>query len=120
MLPCLYHTLLYSLHPAQGYIPHFLDLCPSFKIRASVNRTGQPRLHGAWLNVYPRVQRGLLRTSSLMSSLAANRKAGCAVTSLLASELTKDDAMTAAKVPKISDGVPTILEETKELVGRAS
>ncbi|XP_015428113.1 PREDICTED: protein diaphanous homolog 1 [Myotis davidii] len=52
----------------------------------------------------------------------ANRKAGCAVTSLLASELTKDDAMTAvaAKVPKISDGVPTILEETKELVGRAS
>lgn len=57
-----------------------------------------------------------------MSSLAANRKAGCAVTSLLASELTKDDAMTAvaAKVPKMSDGVPTILEETKELVGRAS
>ncbi|XP_005881139.2 PREDICTED: protein diaphanous homolog 1 [Myotis brandtii] len=52
----------------------------------------------------------------------ANRKAGCAVTSLLASELTKDDAMTAvaAKVPKMSDGVPTILEETKELVGRAS
>ncbi|XP_074169790.1 protein diaphanous homolog 1 [Rhinolophus sinicus] len=52
----------------------------------------------------------------------ANRKAGCAVTSLLASELTKDDAMTAvtAKVPKISEGVPTILEENKELVGRAS
>nr|KAF6479690.1 diaphanous related formin 1 [Molossus molossus] len=52
----------------------------------------------------------------------ANRKAGCAVTSLLASELTKDDAMTAvpSKVTKTSDGVPTILEETKELVGRAS
>uniref|UniRef100_A0A671E900 Protein diaphanous homolog 1 n=1 Tax=Rhinolophus ferrumequinum TaxID=59479 RepID=A0A671E900_RHIFE len=52
----------------------------------------------------------------------ANRKAGCAVTSLLASELTKDDAMTsvATKVPKISEGVPTILEENKELVGRAS
>ncbi|MBZ3885475.1 Protein diaphanous-like protein 1 [Sciurus carolinensis] len=52
----------------------------------------------------------------------ANRKAGCAVTSLLASELTKDDAMTAVpvKVPKNSEGVPTILEEAKELVGRAS
>ncbi|XP_027253856.1 protein diaphanous homolog 1 isoform X3 [Cricetulus griseus] len=51
-----------------------------------------------------------------------NRKAGCAVTSLLASELTKDDAMSAgpAKVPKKSEGVPTILEEAKELVGRAS
>ncbi|KAF6080962.1 diaphanous related formin 1 [Phyllostomus discolor] len=54
--------------------------------------------------------------------VTANRKAGCAVTSLLASELTKDDAMTAvpAKVPKGSDGVPTILEEAMELVGRAS
>ncbi|XP_023591402.1 protein diaphanous homolog 1 isoform X2 [Trichechus manatus latirostris] len=52
----------------------------------------------------------------------ANRKAGCAVTSLLALELTKDDAMTAvpAKIPKNSEGVSTILEETKELVGRAS
>lgn len=51
-----------------------------------------------------------------------NRKAGCAVTSLLASELTKDDAMAAgpAKVTKKSEGVPTILEEAKELVGRAS
>ncbi|XP_028633720.1 protein diaphanous homolog 1 isoform X1 [Grammomys surdaster] len=51
-----------------------------------------------------------------------NRKAGCAVTSLLASELTKDDAMATgpAKVPKKSEGVPTILEEAKELVGRAS
>lgn len=58
----------------------------------------------------------------IMSSPAANRKAGCAVTSLIASELTKDDAMTTvpAKVAKTSDGVPTILEETKELVGRAS
>uniref|UniRef100_A0A452U8P8 Diaphanous related formin 1 n=1 Tax=Ursus maritimus TaxID=29073 RepID=A0A452U8P8_URSMA len=53
---------------------------------------------------------------------AANRKAGCAVTSLLASELTKDDAMTAlpSKIAKNSEGVPTILEETKELVGRAN
>uniref|UniRef100_A0A452U918 Protein diaphanous homolog 1 n=1 Tax=Ursus maritimus TaxID=29073 RepID=A0A452U918_URSMA len=52
----------------------------------------------------------------------ANRKAGCAVTSLLASELTKDDAMTAlpSKIAKNSEGVPTILEETKELVGRAN
>uniref|UniRef100_A0A8C0L9Z1 Protein diaphanous homolog 1 n=1 Tax=Canis lupus dingo TaxID=286419 RepID=A0A8C0L9Z1_CANLU len=52
----------------------------------------------------------------------ANRKAGCAVTSLLASELTKDNAMTAvpSKVPRKSEGVPTILEETKELVGRAN
>uniref|UniRef100_A0A2K5EDI6 Protein diaphanous homolog 1 n=1 Tax=Aotus nancymaae TaxID=37293 RepID=A0A2K5EDI6_AOTNA len=52
----------------------------------------------------------------------ANRKAGCAVTSLLASELTKDDAMTTvpAKVPKKSEAVPTILEEAMELVGRAS
>lgn len=57
-----------------------------------------------------------------MSSLAVNRKAGCAVTSLLASELTKDDAVAAssAKVPKKSEGVTTILEEAKELVGRAS
>lgn len=51
-----------------------------------------------------------------------NRKAGCAVTSLLASELTKDDAVAASpvKVPKKSEGVTTILEEAKELVGRAS
>lgn len=57
-----------------------------------------------------------------MFSLVVNRKAGCAVTSLLASELTKDDAMAAgpAKVSKKSEGVPTILEEAKELVGRAS
>ncbi|XP_008567682.1 PREDICTED: protein diaphanous homolog 1 [Galeopterus variegatus] len=52
----------------------------------------------------------------------ANRKAGCAVTSVLASELTKDDAMTPvpAKASRLSEGVPTILEEAKELVGRAS
>ncbi|XP_039092144.1 protein diaphanous homolog 1 isoform X1 [Hyaena hyaena] len=52
----------------------------------------------------------------------ANRKAGCAVTSLLASELTKDDAMTIIppKITKNTEGVPTILEEPKELVGRAS
>uniref|UniRef100_H0WGT0 Protein diaphanous homolog 1 n=1 Tax=Otolemur garnettii TaxID=30611 RepID=H0WGT0_OTOGA len=52
----------------------------------------------------------------------ANRKAGCAVTAVLATELTKDDAMSAVpvKVPKTSEAVPTILEEDKELVGRAS
>ncbi|XP_042636633.1 protein diaphanous homolog 1 [Orycteropus afer afer] len=51
-----------------------------------------------------------------------NRKPGCAMTSLLASEMTKEDAMTAvpAKVPKKSEGVSTVLEETKELIGRAS
>lgn len=48
---------------------------------------------------------------NLSSSLAANRKAGCA----------KDDAMAAvpAKVSK-NETFPTILEEAKELVGRAS
>ncbi|XP_044520459.1 protein diaphanous homolog 1 [Gracilinanus agilis] len=55
----------------------------------------------------------------------ANRKAGCAVTSLLASELTKDDAMTpsSAKVSKISEGTRDthdIRDENKELIGRAS
>ncbi|XP_045407013.1 protein diaphanous homolog 1 isoform X2 [Lemur catta] len=52
----------------------------------------------------------------------ANRKAGCAVTHLLASELTKADAMTAvpAKVARSSEEAPTILEEAKELVGCAS
>uniref|UniRef100_A0A2I3GZ85 Protein diaphanous homolog 1 n=1 Tax=Nomascus leucogenys TaxID=61853 RepID=A0A2I3GZ85_NOMLE len=51
-----------------------------------------------------------------------NRKAGCAVTSLLPLEPTKDDAMATvpAKVPKNSETFPTILEEAKELVGRAS
>lgn len=49
---------------------------------------------------------------NLSSSLAANRKAGCA----------KDDAMAAvpAKVSKKNETFPTILEEAKELVGRAS
>lgn len=52
----------------------------------------------------------------------ANRKDGRVVTSLLASELTKDDAMTAvpAKIARSGEGIPTILEESKELVGRAS
>ncbi|XP_068963476.1 protein diaphanous homolog 1 [Petaurus breviceps papuanus] len=52
----------------------------------------------------------------------ANRKAGCAVTSLLASELTKDDAMTScsAKVSKMNEGSRDIHDENKELVGRAS
>lgn len=51
-----------------------------------------------------------------------NRKTGCAVTSLLASELTKDDAMTAVpvKMPKNSEGALALHEEAKELVGRAS
>uniref|UniRef100_A0ABI0P1R2 DIAPH1 protein n=2 Tax=Bos taurus TaxID=9913 RepID=A0ABI0P1R2_BOVIN len=49
------------------------------------------------------------------------RKAVCAATSQLVSELTKEDAMTCvpAKMPK-SEEVPTILEETTELLGRAS
>ncbi|XP_044803495.2 protein diaphanous homolog 1 isoform X5 [Bubalus bubalis] len=49
------------------------------------------------------------------------RKAACAATSQLVSELTKEDAMTCvpAKLPK-SEEVPTILEETTELLGRAS
>ncbi|XP_027697756.1 protein diaphanous homolog 1 isoform X2 [Vombatus ursinus] len=52
----------------------------------------------------------------------ANRKAGCAVTSLLASELTKDDAMTphSSKVPRMSEGTRDIHDENKELIGRAS
>ncbi|XP_074068851.1 protein diaphanous homolog 1 [Macrotis lagotis] len=52
----------------------------------------------------------------------ANRKAGCAVTSLLASELTKDDAMTScsAKMPKMNEGTRDIHDENKELIGRAS
>lgn len=124
--PCLHHTLIFAAPLPRGVFHIFLGLCPSLKVGASANWTGQPHLCGVWLNVCPRVQRGqrlgFLWTKSLMSSLAANRKAGCAVTSLLASELTKDDAMTAvpAKVPKSSDGVPTILEEAMELVGRAS
>ncbi|XP_040095792.1 protein diaphanous homolog 1 isoform X2 [Oryx dammah] len=49
------------------------------------------------------------------------RKAACAATSQLVSELTKEDAMTCvpAKIPK-NEEVPTILEETTELLGRAS
>ena len=55
-----------------------------------------------------------------MSSLVGARKAACAATSQLVSELTKEDAMTyvPAKMPK--EEVPTILEETTELLGRAS
>lgn len=55
-------------------------------------------------------------------SPTGNRKTGCAVTSVLASALTKEDAMTAvpAKLPKTSEGALTIHEEAKELVGRAS
>uniref|UniRef100_A0AC11DQ27 Diaphanous related formin 1 n=1 Tax=Ovis aries TaxID=9940 RepID=A0AC11DQ27_SHEEP len=49
------------------------------------------------------------------------RKAACAATSQLVSELTKEDAMTCVpvKMPK-KEEVPTILEETTELLGRAS
>ncbi|KAI5931126.1 Protein diaphanous1 [Manis javanica] len=55
-------------------------------------------------------------------SRRANRKVRCAVPLVPASELTKDDAMTAvpAKVAKNREGVPTVLEETKESTGRAS
>ncbi|KAM6148803.1 protein diaphanous homolog 1 [Erethizon dorsatum] len=50
-----------------------------------------------------------------------NRKVGC-LASMLPSDLIKDDVITAvpAKMSKNSEGVPTILEEAKELVGRAS
>ncbi|XP_007467998.1 PREDICTED: protein diaphanous homolog 1 isoform X2 [Lipotes vexillifer] len=50
-----------------------------------------------------------------------NRKVGCAAISQLESVLTRDDAMTCvpAKVSK-SEEAPTILEEAKELLGRAS
>ncbi|XP_049564648.1 protein diaphanous homolog 1 [Orcinus orca] len=50
-----------------------------------------------------------------------NRKVGCAAISQLESVLTRDDAMTCvpAKMAK-SEAVPTILEEAKELLGRAS
>ncbi|KAM9103562.1 protein diaphanous homolog 1 [Megaptera novaeangliae] len=51
-----------------------------------------------------------------------NRKVGCAAISQLESVLTRDDAMTCvpAKMSKKSEEVPTILEEAKELLGRAS
>lgn len=67
------------------------------------------------------METGLLWTGWLVSSLAGVRKAVCAATSQLVSELTKEDAMTCvpAKMPK-SEEVPTILEETTELLGRAS
>lgn len=57
----------------------------------------------------------------LMSSLAGNRKVGC-LASMLPSDLIKDDVIAAVptKIPKNNEGVPTILEEAKELVGRAS
>ncbi|XP_022445652.1 protein diaphanous homolog 1 isoform X2 [Delphinapterus leucas] len=50
-----------------------------------------------------------------------NRKVGCAAISQLESVLTRDGAMTCvpAKMSK-SEEVPTILEEAKELLGRAS
>ncbi|KFO19367.1 Protein diaphanous like protein 1 [Fukomys damarensis] len=50
-----------------------------------------------------------------------NRKVGC-LASMLPPDLIKDDVITAApaKISKNSEGVPTILEEAKELVGRAS
>eukprot|EP00070_Physeter_catodon_P001112 XP_007102140.2 protein diaphanous homolog 1 isoform X2 [Physeter catodon] len=51
-----------------------------------------------------------------------NRKVGCAAISQLESVLTRDDAITCvpAKMSKKSEEVPTILEEAKELLGRAS
>ncbi|XP_005380787.1 PREDICTED: protein diaphanous homolog 1 isoform X3 [Chinchilla lanigera] len=50
-----------------------------------------------------------------------NRKVGC-LASMLPSDLIKDDVITAVptKMSKNNEGVPTILEEAKELVGRAS
>ncbi|XP_004643914.1 protein diaphanous homolog 1 isoform X1 [Octodon degus] len=49
-----------------------------------------------------------------------NRKVGC-LASMLPSDLIKDDVITAAPAKMSnSEGVPTILEEAKELVGRAS
>uniref|UniRef100_H0W282 Diaphanous related formin 1 n=1 Tax=Cavia porcellus TaxID=10141 RepID=H0W282_CAVPO len=50
-----------------------------------------------------------------------NRKVGC-LASMLPSDLIKDDVIAAVptKIPKNNEGVPTILEEAKELVGRAS
>ncbi|XP_036605327.1 protein diaphanous homolog 1 isoform X2 [Trichosurus vulpecula] len=52
----------------------------------------------------------------------ANRKAGCAVTSVLDSQETKDDAMTtcSTKVPKMKEGSRNIHDENKELIGHAS
>lgn len=88
-----------------------------------MNHTGQPHLHGFWLPPVQRNQKlGLPWLTSLMFSVAANRKVRCAVPLVPASELTKDDAMTAvpAKVAKNREGVPTVLEETKESTGRAS
>lgn len=56
-----------------------------------------------------------------MSSLAGNRKVGCAAISQLESVLTRDDAMTCVPATMAkSEEVPTILEEAKELLGRAS
>ena len=83
------------------------------------------RVHGFWPSIChrdgERLETGLLRTGWLVCSLAGVRKAACAATSQLVSELTKEDAMTCvpAKLPK-SEEVPTILEETTELLGRAS
>ncbi|XP_068133877.1 protein diaphanous homolog 1-like [Hyperolius riggenbachi] len=57
---------------------------------------------------------------------AANRKAGCAVTSLLASELTKDDALTsvAAKKKKAVEEelveMDTALEDSQDRLTRAN
>ncbi|XP_006891194.1 PREDICTED: protein diaphanous homolog 1 isoform X1 [Elephantulus edwardii] len=48
-----------------------------------------------------------------------NKNVGNAVTSVLAAVLTKEDDV-PPKIHKKSEGVSTILEETKELVGRAS
>ena len=92
---------------------------------------------GSWLSSPPAKQRPLswtrarlpaaclggmarrpLRTRCLLSSLAANKKVACAVTL----EGLKDDALASvpAKISRKSEQVPTILEEPKELLGRAS
>lgn len=64
---------------------------------------------------------GFPRTMSHIYSLTANRKVGCAASSLLDSDLTKKDAMIScsAKVSK-SEGSRDVHDENKELIGRAS
>ncbi|KAB1281241.1 Protein diaphanous-like protein 1 [Camelus dromedarius] len=61
---------------------------------------------------------------AVCSLLTPNRRPGCAVRSLVASDVLSEDTVISdpvpAKVPRKREEVPTILEETKELLGRAS
>lgn len=133
---CRFHTGIqaHGLHPALTFsaprksVPHVLaSLLLLLKNKGLSEPDGAAPF--AWLQAECLLQswKGIRNWAFCGQDLscllfAANRKAGCAVTSLLASELTKDDAMTAlpSKIAKNSEGVPTILEETKELVGRAN